>query len=147
MPSARALGLTLEAMVRADTNWKLAHPAIVAWKHRHVSQGKRTRMSRTWHGRLRRFTDHYSNLNDQILDHPSQAGTQDIANLVAIEIKKRFKDAVYYVYGRHDSQNWGIQERFFDEVRPQVEEIAQRSRNIFGLEIPFPASFKVRRAA
>jgi len=146
MPSARALGLTLEDMVRATTNWKVAHPAIVHWKHRHVITGKRTRMSRTWHGRLRRFTDHFANLNDQILDHPSQAGTQDIANLTAIQVKKEFKDAVYYVYGRHDSQNWGIQERFYSEIKPRLHEIVQTSRNIFGIEIPFPASFKTRRA-
>ena len=147
MPSARALGLTFEDMQRATTNWKVAHPAIVQWKYRHVLAGKRTRVSRTWHGRLRRFTDHLANLNDQILDHPSQAGTQDIANLVAIQVKKTFKDAVYYVYGRHDSQNWGIQERFYDEIKPQLHEIVQTPRNIFGIEIPFPASFKTRRAA
>jgi len=86
-----------------------------------------------------------ASLNDQILDHPSQAGTQDIANLTAIEIKDTFKDALYYVYGRHDSMIWAIREPFFDEIEPRLKEIVQQPRNIFGLEIGFPASFKVRR--
>ena len=144
MPAARALGLTLADMVRADVYWKAAHPAIVAWQRRLIDEGKRTRETRDWYGVLRRYTDHLDNIASQILDHPSQAGCQTIMTLQLLEFKRRFKDAVYFVYGMHDSTNMAIWRPRWNEIAPQVKEIVEQPRNIFGLSIPFPASFKSR---
>lgn len=145
MPAARALGLTLEDMQRATLYWRAAHPAIVAWQRRLIEEGKMSRMTRDWSGVLRRYTDHLANIPSQILDHPSQAGCQSIMSKILIQFKREFKDAVYFVYGLHDSTNLAIWAPRWDEIAPRAKEIVEQPRDIFGVTIPFPASFKVRQ--
>ena len=144
MPAARALGLTLGDMTRADIYWKAAHPAIVAWQRRLIDEGRRTRETRDWYGTLRRYTDHLDNIPSQILDHPSQAGCQAIMTQQLLQFKRKFKSAVYFVSGMHDSINLAIWAPRWDEIAPEVKKIVQQPHDIFGTIIPFPASFKVR---
>jgi hypothetical protein len=144
MPAARALGLTLEDMQRATIYWRAAHPAIVAWQRKLIEEGKASRMTRDWSGVLRRYTDHQGNIPSQILDHPSQAGCQSIMSKQLIQFKREFKDAVYFPYGMHDSTNLAIWRPRWNEIVPRAKEIIEQERNIFGLSIPFPASFKAR---
>ena len=144
MPAARALGLTLDDMRRVDLYWKAAHPAIVRWQLRLIDEGKRTRETRDWYGTLRRYTDHLDSIASQILDHPSQAGCQAIMTQQLLEFKRKFKSAVYFVYGLHDSINLAVWGPRWDEIAPEVKRIVEQPRNIFDLNIPFPASFKVR---
>jgi hypothetical protein len=144
MPAARALGLTLEDMQRATIYWRAAHPAIVAWQRKLIEEGKASRMTRDWAGTLRRYTDHQGNIPSQILDHPSQAGCQSIMSKQLIQFKREFKDAVYFPYGMHDSTNLAIWRPRWNEIIPRAKEIIEQERDIFGLSMPFPASFKAR---
>jgi uracil-DNA glycosylase family 4 len=144
MPSARALGLGLADVLRGYSNWATVHSAVIDWQRKIMQQTRDTRMTRTWHGRRRIYNGHIKNIGTQGVDHPSQAGAQDKANLVFLEIKRRFKDAVYYVYGMHDSMNWAIQRKFFSEIWPEMQIIAQKPSIINGILTKFPASFKTR---
>ena len=146
MPAARALGLTIDDMRRATIYWRAAHPTIVAWQRKLIEEGKVNRMTRDWAGTLRRYTDHLDNIPSQLLDHPSQAGCQSIMSKILIQFKREFKDAVYFVYGMHDSANMAIWRPRWDEIVPRAKEIIEQERNIFGISIPFPASFKARGA-
>jgi len=64
-----------------------------------------------------------------------------------LQIKREFKDAVYFVYGAHDSNIWGIDERYVGEIEPRMVEIANSSHEINGVLMPFPASMKPLRYA
>ena len=78
----------------------------------------------------------------QAYDFPMQAGTQSIMDVEMLQIKREFKDAVYFVYGAHDSAIWAIDERFVAEIEPQIMTIASSTHRINGIDMPFPASFK-----
>ena len=144
MPSARALGLTLNDVLRGYNSWASVHHAIITWQKKMVAQARETRMTRTWRGRRRIYNGHLRNIGKEATDQPSQAGAQDIANAVFLEIVRKFKDAVYFAYGLHDSNNWGINRKFFSEIWPEMQIMAQRARLINGIMTPFPASFKTR---
>src|SRR3990167_1539627 len=73
------------------------------------------------------------------------AGCQSIMSKILIQFKREFKDAVYFVYGLHDSTNLAIWAPRWDEIAPRAKEIVEQPRDIFGVTIPFPASFKVRQ--
>ena len=76
-----------------------------------------------------------------------QAGTQSIMDVEFLTIKREFKDAVYFVYGAHDSNIWAIDERFVAEIEPRMVEIANSSHVVNGVTMNFPASCKPLRWA
>ena len=78
----------------------------------------------------------------QAYDFPMQAGTQSIMDVEMLRIKAEFKDAVYFVYGAHDSAIWAIDAKFVGEIEPRMCEIASSTHRINGIDMPFPASFK-----
>jgi len=81
-----------------------------------------------------------------MLDHPMQAGVQDIANEVFLEIADTYGSDVIYKMGKHDSMIWGIRESRWDRIILGIPVIVTRPRTINGVVMEFPAQFKERRA-
>jgi len=81
-----------------------------------------------------------------MLDHPMQAGVQDLENAIVLEVKERYGPDVYFVYGMHDSQKWGVREAVYGDVCSGIRAIVTRSRLVNGRLVEFPASFSERWA-
>ncbi len=146
IPSAKALGLDGAKLVRAAHAWFAAHPAIAAYHRRVAAEIPHTRLSRTWRGRPRRYLSDGRHLTEEALAHVDQAGTQDIENAIILEVKRRFAGDVYLGICRHDSQTWAIRRCQWERIVPEIKRIAQQPRRINGIEVAFPASFKIRYA-
>jgi len=148
IPGAKMLGLTPTVLSRMARERAALFPGLATWQDRLVEDATRTGETRTWAGRRRRYLDRGKGnyLRGEILDHPMQAGVQDIANEVFLEIVDTFGSDVIYKYGKHDSMIWGIRESAYDDICSGIRAIVTRSRMINGVEMAFPASFKERRA-
>lgn len=141
IPGAKSLNLGKEDLVRAAHAWLAAHPRIAAYHRRLEGNVLRTRETRTWFGRRRRYLGDTKYVPNEALAHPDQAGTQDLANLVVVEIKHIYGPDVYYVRGMHDSQTWAIRAGQ-EEIVQGILRIAQQSRRINGRDVRFPVEAK-----
>jgi len=148
IPGAAQLGLTTDRLIAAARQMDLRDPHTAEWWRRMDADVARTRCVWDWRGSLRRL--HHRNVERrqrQAYDFPMQAGTQSIMDVEFLQIKREFKDAVYFVYGAHDSNIWAIDERYVVEIEPRMVEIANSSHVINGVKMGFPATMKPPRYA
>ena len=148
IPGAVQLGLNADRLRAAARQMDIRDPQTAEWWRRMDADVARTRCVWDWRGSLRRLhTQNIERRQRQAYDFPMQAGTQSIMDVEFLQIKREFKDAVYFVYGAHDSNIWGIDERYVGEIEPRMVEIANSSHEINGVLMPFPASMKPLRYA
>lgn len=74
-----------------------------------------------------------------------QGGGVDIYNLTIVQVSEEVK-CVDFAYGMHDSHKWQMKRTLFDSALgqsycSQIATIAQQSRTINGIEMPFTANF------
>ena len=149
IPGATQLGLTVQRLVAAAAQMDVRDPATAEWWRRmDASIDRPGPCVWDYRGSLRRLFDRNADRRRrQAYDFPMQAGTQSIMDVEFLTIKREFKDAVYFVYGAHDSNIWAIDERFVAEIEPRMVEIANSSHVVNGVTMNFPASCKPLRWA
>ena len=147
IPGARTLGLDGPKLVKASQNWLLPHHAIVAYWARVDQQVKDHGYTQTWAGRKRRYMSIGptraipNSVFREAANFPMQGGVADIMNLAVIEICERLP-FVNLVYTMHDSMWMECPVEREDEAWPVYQEVVQQARNINGVLVPFPGSFK-----
>jgi hypothetical protein len=120
-------------------------PRLASWQDEVVMVGSKTGETRTWAGRRRRYLGRgASYTRGEMLDHPMQAGVQDIETMIFLQIVDEFQENALFKFGMHDSQNWAFHISVFDHARVRVREIAQPTLTINGTPMQFTASFKER---
>jgi len=145
IPGAKSLGLSAPKMVQAANAIKSRDPDLARWWKETSAEVLRTGYIRTWRGRMRRFmTKDKKELVRQAFDYGMQAGVQDIANKVFIEITRTYGPDVVYKYGMHDSQWWGVREEVYQDIIPGIGAIVEAPVTINGVSMAFPAEYKER---
>ena len=145
IPGAKALGLTERHLVRMSHARSALFPRLAAWQDEVVVIGAKTGETRTWAGRRRRYLGRgTSYTRGEMLDHPPQAGVQDIETMIFLQIVDEFQDEALFKQGKHDSQDWAFHMPVFERARVRVREIAQPTLVINGTPMLFTASFKER---
>lgn len=147
IPGAKELGLTPHRLSQMSVMRASLFSGLAKWQNDMVASATRIGETRTWAGRRRRYlSKEYNYLRGEMLDHPMQAGVQDLENAIILEVKEKFGSDVYIVYGMHDSQKWGVKEERWTEIVAGIQEITTRPRLVNGRWLDFPASFSERWA-
>lgn len=145
IPGAKKLGLTQKDLMQMSTARAVMFPGLVQWQNEVVANGSKTGETRTWNGRRRRYLSRGATYTKgEMLDHPMQAGVQDIETMIFLAIADYFGSDALFKFGMHDSQTWAFRDVRYDEARVKVREIAQPTLVIAGTTMDFPASFKER---
>lgn len=145
IPGAKALGLSEKQLVRMSYARAALFPKLAQWQDEVVAVGSRTGETRTWAGRRRCYLGRgTSYTRGEMLDHPMQAGVQDIENMIFLQIVDEFQEKALFKQGKHDSQDWAFHVSVFDHAKVRVREIAQPVLVINGTPMLFTASFKER---
>lgn len=147
IPGAKGLGLDGKKLAAANRRWMAKHPAIKRFWRRITQSALRTRQLRTFLGRRWNFLSHnLQRIKRQMYDFPMQGGVADIKNKVLIEIKAALGDRVRLGYEMHDSLKLQVRvTEKFDQDLETIKAIAQQPWDVNGVEVQFPAEFKVRR--
>lgn len=147
IPGAKALGLTSKDLMQMSLDRAALFPRLYEWQNETVIIGAKRGETRTWDGRRRRYLSRgHTYLKGEMLDHPMQAGVQDIENMIFLKIADYFQEDALFKLGMHDSQTWAFREARYDEAKVKVREFAQPTLVIAGTPMYFPASFKERTA-
>ena len=154
IPGAKVLGLTKQKLMQAAARMDAADPDVTRWWRQVDADVLKLGYSRDWRGGIRRFLDlqpwtkpsAIKRMQREATNNPMQMGTQSIENVIFIEVAQTYGEDVLYKYGSHDSQWWAIRESEWDRIVPGIKEIASRPREINGVSIPLPCSWKERRA-
>lgn len=141
IPGARQLGLDGPKLVKASTNWLLKHPAIPQYWARIDDQVRRLGYSATWAGRKRRLLGRGNGVYREAANHPMQGGVADLMNLTIIELADLCPWLVF-VLNIHDELWMECPVEREAETWPIYQRVVQQARNIEGVTVPFPASFK-----
>lgn len=145
IPGAKSLGLTSKDLQQMSQARSALFPQLNQWQNEVFLTGAKAGETRTWYGRRRRYLSRGTTyLRGEMLDHPMQAGVQDIETLIFLSIADYFGDDALYKFGMHDSQTWAFHEPRYEEAKVKVREIAQPRLQISGTWMDFPASFKFR---
>ncbi|MFQ5853346.1 MAG: DNA polymerase [Candidatus Binatia bacterium] len=132
----RGLGGAARAIWRQD-------PDLARWRKRQRTKVLDCGLAVDFNGRLRRFfTNSPDDMVRQMLDFAMQAGTQSIETKIFLEIADRFGDDVVFKWGAHDSQYWAIRDEMTPVLVPQIKAIVTQPREINGIMMEFPATFK-----
>lgn len=77
-------------------------------------------------------------------NHPMQATVSDIFNETVVDVWEKFSGAgaLRWVYGAHDSQTWACLEDAAERLKPQIEAIAAKPRQIGQLMVNFPIEWE-----
>lgn len=104
--------------------------------------------TRTWAGRKRRLMSINwmdRRIPDSVLreasNFPMQGGVADIMNLTVVELCERLP-FLNLVYTMHDSMWMECPIEREEEAWPIYREVVQQARDIYGVMVPFPGSFK-----
>ena len=138
----KALGLTGNQTMQLGHAYLGAHPRLNRWRQGTIGHAATQGETRTFMGRRRRYLQGGDIRARQALDHPVQAGGQDIANTIVIQVKDEFGNNVYYVYGMHDSQNWGVRREAWEEVTAGIKQIVLQAWHIGDADMVIPGTWK-----
>lgn len=147
IPGAKTLGLDGPRLVEASNNWLLPHGAIREYWNRIDAQVKRVGYTETWTGRKRRYMsigpDRIipSGVFREAANFPMQGGVADIHNLTIIEVSQTCP-YTHYFYSMHDSMWFEVPVEREAEAWVDYKRIVTQPRNICGVMMDFPASFK-----
>ena len=142
-PGAVALGLNKKLETQASLHYLASRPKLAAWRLKTMEEARRTGLSRTFLGRLRRLSDHPEKNIRAAFDHPMQGAVSDIFNLTYLAIKRTLP-WLRWVYGKHDSQIWSCPQERVQETWPQLKAIVEREWDVQGVTVRFPAEWKER---
>ena len=147
IPGAAVLGLTSKDLVQMAYARAAMFPRLIAWQNEVAETGSKSGETRTWAGRRRRYLSRGTTYTrGEMLDHPMQAGTQDIEHMIFLAIPAHVEPDYLIKFGSGDSQTWAFREPRYEEAKVKVREIAQPRLQINGTWMDFSASFKERVA-
>ena len=147
IPGARALRMDVGRLVAASDAYLAKHDPIVRFWARVEAQADAERLSRTFLGRPRRLTDDYRNSrNRKASNHPMQGGVADIWIKTCLLVKAAAPWAGL-VYGAYDSMWWDVPTAREAEFIGIYAPIVERTMDVCGRAMSFPASYKIRRGA
>lgn len=144
IPGAHVLGLNAARLVQASQRYLAQHPAIVEFWRRTDEEVRREGLTRTFMGRPRRLLGMGDARLREGTNHKLQGGVADILNLTLVAIRAAFPDS-RVVYTAHDAAKIGVPLGDVEAYLPIVRGIVERTWEIAGRPVQFPAKFSIRR--
>ncbi len=149
MVQAVKMGADKTTLRQALTLLKGSDPEIARYQMRMRGDIGRTRVARTWAGRRRVYVAGVDGkraseeMVRKLYNFRNQGGGADILNLTVVELAEKIPHAKL-AYSMHDSLWLEISERdWSDELGRQIKAIAEQPRNIDGMAVCFPATYKI----
>jgi DNA polymerase I-like protein with 3'-5' exonuclease and polymerase domains len=147
IPGARALKFDVGRLVAASDAYLGRHESVVKLWAAIEAQADVERLVRTFRGRPRRLNETYRNKrNREASNHPMQGGVADIWIETAILVKRAAPWAGL-VYGAYDSMWWDVPAAREGEFLGLYAPIVERTMDVCGRQMSFPAAYKMRRGA
>lgn len=143
------MGLDASITKRASQVLLQGDPELSAWFRKIEREVVSTHIIHSWDGGRRVFywidaasKKQVEEMKRQARNFPPQGGGAGLYNLVIVEIAEQVPEASF-VFGMHDSQYWSVAQEGWQEVYPRIKAIATQPRQINGMMVPFPGSFKI----
>lgn len=140
--AAAQFGLDPKELKSALNRLLTSDPDYYAWKVKTEAEVKRTSLTRTFMGRVRRFLSQGDSRRREGLDQPMQGAVSDIFNTTIILLAKL--GYLRWGWGMHDSQKWYVKAKDLTPERMrEVSRIVQRPHHINGADTVFPADLEI----